>query len=425
MAFNPARPDPVGSSAGSVRGAGRGAPALAAAVACLAGVVTLAWLAGYWLGGKPDPALARAPQAEGSPSAPRPVAEASPPAAETVASAVPGPSPPAGVSGNPPAALGPLGPPDALAPGEWLAAVDPLETARATPAFRSAPDARPPPAAVAPAAVAPPPGDPVAVLPPGRLPAWRRNAATMPPRAVEGEATGRIAIVIDDLGMNWRRTRAAIALPGPLTLSYLPYAERVETLVGEGRSRGHEILVHVPMEPLDAAIYPGPGALRVAHGTDELRRRLASQLDRFPGHVGLNNHMGSRFTQDVRAMDVVMAELRARGLLFVDSRTVAGTIGGDRAAAFGVPWIGRDVFLDNDRAAGAVEAQLDQVERIARRRGHAVAIGHPHDATLRALRDWLPTLARKGLSLVPVSAVVSAGAGEGPRHADAGGPERR
>ncbi|MDP1591852.1 MAG: divergent polysaccharide deacetylase family protein, partial [Prosthecobacter sp.] len=100
------------------------------------------------------------------------------------------------------------------------------------------------------------------------------------------------------------------------------------------------------------------------------------------------------------------AELKARGLLWLDSKTVAGSVGVAAALAAGVPTLERDVFIDNEQVVPTVLAQLAEAEKIARSRGTAIAIGHPHDATLEALRQWLPTLEGKGIALVPVTEIL-------------------
>jgi len=249
----------------------------------------------------------------------------------------------------------------------------------------------------------------LAALPPPSLPkpeavepAWRRFAVAVP--AVQGRA--RVAIVIDDLGVDRRRTERTIALKGPLTLSFLAYADDLPHLTEAARRAGHELLVHVPMEPMSRSEDMGPNGLAVGLGRDELLRRLRWDLGRFEGYVGINNHMGSRFTSDARSMASVMEELKARGLLFIDSRTIASTVAGELAQRLGVPNASRDVFLDNERDATAVGERLAVLEATARRHGSAIAIGHPHDGTLAELTIWLDTLAGKGLALVPVSAIV-------------------
>ena len=252
--------------------------------------------------------------------------------------------------------------------------------------------------------VAPSPVQPQSV-PPGsssELPAWRRFAAATP-QAVEDRKL--IAIVIDDMGVDRKRSQRAAALPAPLTLSWLPYAQDVGQQAAAARAAGHEILLHAPMQP-QGHEDPGPGALLTSLSSDEIRRRLDADLDRLPEAVGLNNHEGSLFTRDARAMAPVIDELKRRGLLFLDSRTTGASIAADAARAAAVPYAVRDVFLDNVQTVEAVRAQLAEVEAIARRRGFAVAIGHPHDATIEALEPWLRGLPSRGFVQVPISAIV-------------------
>jgi polysaccharide deacetylase 2 family uncharacterized protein YibQ len=235
------------------------------------------------------------------------------------------------------------------------------------------------------------------------LPAWKKNAVAV---NVPAHAA-KIVIIIDDMGEDRVHTKQVAGLPGPLTLSYLPYPEHVAEEVAEGRKAGHEIMVHMPMEPMHADLETGDYFLTTEEPADEFMAHLNKNLAAFDGYVGINNHMGSRLTTDRKAMDMIMGELRERGLLFVDSRTVSASVAAESAAAHKVPQISRDVFLDDVPTIDAVRHQLGEVERIARHRGHVVAIGHPKAATIDALKEWLPTLAGKGLTLVPVSAVVN------------------
>jgi polysaccharide deacetylase 2 family uncharacterized protein YibQ len=161
------------------------------------------------------------------------------------------------------------------------------------------------------------------------------------------------------------------------------------------------------MEPLDPDIDPGPGALRVAMSAAEVRAQVSANLDGWTGFVGASNHMGSRFCQDRPLMDVVMAELKTRGLLWLDSRTTAATQAPAAAAAAGVPWISRDVFLDNVDTVAGVRSQLNELEAVCHDNGSAVAIGHPLESTIQALGAWLSTLERRRLTLAPISAVIA------------------
>jgi hypothetical protein len=246
---------------------------------------------------------------------------------------------------------------------------------------------------------------PVPPAPAGE-PAWRRHAVPAP--ATEGRP--RIVLVIDDMGLDRKRSARISALPGPVTTAWLPYARDLADQTAAARANGHELIVHVPMEP-DGQGDPGPNALRAGLPAAEIKARLERNLSAFQGYVGINNHMGSRFTADRDGMAVVLAELAGRGLLFLDSRTTAQTKAPELAARYGLPPLSRDVFLDHQMTPQAVAAALAKTEEVARRNGIAIAIGHPHDVTADALEKWLPTLAAKGFALVPLSAAVR---GSGP-----------
>lgn len=214
-----------------------------------------------------------------------------------------------------------------------------------------------------------------------------------------------VAIVIDDMGLDRNRTESVLQLPGPITVSYLTYAGDLAEQVKVAREAGHEVMAHIPMEPTGNAD-PGPGALTTSATADELRARMEAYLNGWSGYVGVNNHMGSKLTSNAASMEVVMSELRSRGLMWLDSRTGSGTVGEIMAESYGVPHVGRDVFLDNEDDEAAIAAQLAKVETVAQQQGYAVAIGHPRDATVAALSKWLETLEGKGIALVPVTEVL-------------------
>lgn len=214
----------------------------------------------------------------------------------------------------------------------------------------------------------------------------------------------KIAVVIDDLGVDRRGTRAVIGLPAPLTLSFLAYADDLDAQTERASRAGHELFLHVPMEPVGNA-YPGAGALRAAMSDNELRGALDVALSAFPGYVGVNNHMGSRLTADKRAMDTVMAELKNRDLIFLDSVTTPDSVAARSAAEAGLPCAVRDVFLDHVRTRKEVLKRVRELERLALRNGFAVGIGHPHAVTTAVLKEWIPDAASRGFVFVPVSDV--------------------
>jgi uncharacterized protein len=254
------------------------------------------------------------------------------------------------------------------------------------------------------AAMLPPPAPPsVALAPvaPGS-PLWRKNALPFAPRS----GGPMIAIVIDDMGLDRKRSARVVSLPGPLTLAWLPYAKDLPHQTKMARAAGHELMVHIPMEPQANDVDPGPDAMKVGVGNAELLRRLDHGLKAFDGYIGINNHMGSRFTEDSAGMKVILGELQRRGLMFLDSRTTSHSVASSIARGMHLPILGRDVFLDNDMSPAAVRGSLAKVEAVARRQGYAIAIGHPHDVTVEALVGWLPTVAAKGFTLVPVSTIL-------------------
>lgn len=214
-----------------------------------------------------------------------------------------------------------------------------------------------------------------------------------------------IAIVIDDVGHSSGRVDRLLSLSAPLTLSILPYVDDAKDIARRSRLQGFELLVHVPMEP-EGPFDPGPNALRLDLTTDELHERLDWSLDQFPGYVGINNHMGSRFTKNAAAMIGVMDRLKTDGLLFLDSRTSALSAGPIAARQSGAIYASRDIFLDHDLNTLGILAQVQKLEEIARVEGTAIAIGHPHDITLDILELWLQTAEHRGFSVVPLTGVI-------------------
>ena len=170
---------------------------------------------------------------------------------------------------------------------------------------------------------------------------------------------------------------------------------------------GKDVLLHLPMEPRGApSARPGPGVVLVSQSDAEIRATLAADLDSVPRASGVNNHMGSLATADRRVMRVVAGELARRRLFFVDSRTTDQTVAAETAAEAGVPCASRRVFLDDVQTERAIEGALDDLVAKAKAEGAAIAIGHPHPATLAVLERELPRIAKRGVRLVRISELV-------------------
>lgn len=214
-----------------------------------------------------------------------------------------------------------------------------------------------------------------------------------------------VAVVIDDMGISPKRTADIISLKAPLTSSFLTYARKLPEQVAAARSAGHEIMIHVPMQAKsnkDAA----PDVLTTKMPPEEIRQRLEVMLSKFDGVKGINNHMGSLFTEDSERLGAVMEVLKEHGLFFLDSKTSPRSVGRMEAGKHGVVYAHRHVFLDNENNIDYINGQLRLTERIARKNGYAVAIGHPKSGTFQALAAWLPELEKKGIKLVPMSKIV-------------------
>lgn len=225
-----------------------------------------------------------------------------------------------------------------------------------------------------------------------------------------GDDRPRIAVILSGLGLSSAATEAAIqGLPGEVTLAFQPFADNIQQWIRLARAAGHEVLLNLPMEPVDfPANDPGPRALFVTLSPEENEERLRWALSRVTGYVGVVNHMGSRFTTSREAMQPILAEIKARGLLYVDARSSARSIATVMASQMQVPRAINDRFLDSREVSRVtIDARLIELERIAKDAGVSIAIGQAFPVTIERIREWAQTLESKGLALVPVSAVVN------------------
>jgi len=234
---------------------------------------------------------------------------------------------------------------------------------------------------------------------------------TLPPPAGKpagGLKGGKVAIIMDDLGRGLSPARKLLAIAQPVTLAILPGETHAVAVADTAHAAGREIMLHLPMEPQGYPVVdPGDDALLLSQGDGELRESVLALLGRVPHAVGVNNHMGSRFTEDERGMAVVMQVLKEQQLFFIDSLTSSHSVGSHAAGEAGVPVMRRDVFLDNVAEVGAIVREIDRLAEKARRNGSAIGICHPYPETLAALQQELPRLAREGIEFVKVSELVA------------------
>ena len=219
----------------------------------------------------------------------------------------------------------------------------------------------------------------------------------------------RVAIIIDDLGDQWRAGKRALALPGPLTYAILPHTAYSVRLANRAHDLGKEVMLHLPMQSMEAKAL-GQGGLRLEMDRERFIQTVREDIAAIPHLIGINNHMGSLLTQHPGHMQWLMEEIKRQGdLFFLDSRTTHLTVAEKVAAETGVPNSRRDVFLDDDPAPEAIAHQFERLITKAKRKGSAIGIGHPYESTMQLLEVLLPTLVARNIQLVPVSALIQSG----------------
>jgi polysaccharide deacetylase 2 family uncharacterized protein YibQ len=236
-----------------------------------------------------------------------------------------------------------------------------------------------------------------------------RNLLFYEPKVVKRKIPpkGRVAIVIDDLGQDRRVARDFLGLEVPLSFSIIPFTPHSREVAREASRRGMDVLLHLPMEPKDYPEQnPGRAGLLTTMRKRQILSQLAKNLSDVPHVTGVNNHMGSKFTEDSERMRYVLEDLRRRGLFFLDSRTTPRTVGFRIAQELGLKSAERNVFLDNDRDVVRIKARIAELIDLSLKNGGAIGIGHPYPETLQAIREALPSLKENGVQLVPVSSLL-------------------
>lgn len=301
---------------------------------------------------------------------------------------------------------------EAAAPNENVGPVTqaPVVPEKPAPVENTQPPAAPPPASKPVAVPASPtqaaqnrpaenrqvpnPGVPVAALPAGGI--------TERPAPSKGD----LVFVIDDVGYNLRDLEPFLKFSGPLTLAVLPGLSFSAEAARRIRAAGKEVFLHQPMEAVGGQD-PGPGAIRTGMSREEIRALVNRNLDEIWPVAGINNHEGSRITQDEDAMETILALCRERGILFLDSRTTAETAAPKAARLLGMSIGERDVFVDNVQDRESMIGYINTGLARAGRNGSAIMIGHVWSRGLAPLlSEMYPGLREQGYTLVPASTVI-------------------
>ena len=216
----------------------------------------------------------------------------------------------------------------------------------------------------------------------------------------------KAAFIIDDLGYEREVAKKMIELEFPVTLSILPFLQYSEFIAEEGRKNNQEIILHLPMEPSNSSANPGPGAIKSYMSEEEIRQVVRDCILNFPYIMGVNNHMGSKITENREIMEIVLEEIKGYNLFFIDSMTSKNSIAYQVAQEMGVKTAVRSVFLDNENDMEYIKGQMLEVQKIALREGEAIAIGHSRINTFYVLKRMIPELIKTGIEIVPVSELV-------------------
>ncbi len=239
------------------------------------------------------------------------------------------------------------------------------------------------------------------------LPAGRQGEKPIAEKAKAQKP--KIAFVIDDIGYNKRYAELLFSINRPLALAILPRLAYSKYYAEEAQKRNLPVLLHLPLEPDNAYEDPGPGAIMSRMSVTEIKEVLGENLASVPTAVGVNNHMGSEATRDRTIMYSILKEVKNRKLFFLDSVTHPDSVGYQVGFGLGIPVLKRDVFLDNVDDFDYVAKQIEKAAETAKQTGAAVAIGHPRDNTLQALKEMVPRLESQGFEIVPLTDLLKEG----------------
>jgi polysaccharide deacetylase 2 family uncharacterized protein YibQ len=231
------------------------------------------------------------------------------------------------------------------------------------------------------------------------------NVPVLPARTARTSSAPKVSIVLDDWGYNLKALTAALEVREPLTLAVLPNLPYSAEVARKAHAAGHEIILHMPMEPLNDVPLE-EGTILTSMAPAEIRGLLSDALAGIPHARGVNNHMGSKVTQDRRTLDIIMRELAARKLFFLNSMTSGSAAGRETAGEVGIAYAERDIFIDNERTEAAVITKLQELKAAAVRQGSAIGIGHDEPVTLRAIQKVLPSWKAEGIEIIRLSDLI-------------------
>jgi polysaccharide deacetylase 2 family uncharacterized protein YibQ len=239
----------------------------------------------------------------------------------------------------------------------------------------------------------------------GGLPSYA-SSMSLTPTSADKHAMRQIAIVIDDFGNGMKGTEQMLQLPIKLTVAVMPFLPTTKQDAEAAHAKGHDVIVHLPMEPIRGLrSWLGPGAITTDLTDEEIRKRVEAAIADVPHAIGMNNHMGSKATQDKRVMRIVLQVCKEKGLFFLDSRTSYRTVVGKVAQEVGVITLHNDVFLDDVYTQNHVLRQIGVLKKFLTHNDHCIVIGHvgpPGLYTSGVLKNAIPEL-QHNATFVPIT----------------------
>ena len=201
----------------------------------------------------------------------------------------------------------------------------------------------------------------------------------------------KLSILIDDFGYRQHEENQVLQMPKAVSVAIFPNAPDSQMMMNKAHQQGREILIHLPMAPLSKQPLE-KDTLTPSMSAAEVKRIVDQAIRNIPYAIGINNHMGSAMTSSRSGMDNVMQAMNAHNLFFLDSMTIGNTQSVNAAQGTRVKVIKRNVFLDDVQNEGEIRRQFERAIQLARKNGYAIAIGHPHPATVKVLQQMLPNL---------------------------------
>jgi hypothetical protein len=241
----------------------------------------------------------------------------------------------------------------------------------------------------------------------GNSPQIPSSSPGQPPSYLPRPGAPLIALVIDDNGYSLEQSRAFISLPFPLTLSVLPSLEYSRKVAQEALKGGKEVILHCPMESYQGNEWLGPGAVLTSMSDEEIRAQIEADLYDVPGASGVNNHMGTKATEDSRVMRALLSYLQDRKLFFLDSRVTSASKAEEVGMELGTLVLKNDLSLDHEPDPKAIREKMKRLKEIARHKGMAIGIAHVYTRNLLPLiQEGIASWEEEGFKLVRLSEVI-------------------